>query len=202
MNLNNLQNYNINVGINTEFVSSQTQQKLDDNKQKKIDKIETNEKNIVNVSNVDRESKKYSLSTLTYQEMSFYNENLTKDREYLKIVKENLDNLKNENIGEKEKKDINNEINKYIKNINTIPENEKEFITSNIDGYISQVNTNLQNNFEDFKNFITNKEYNNLKIDYNKESVEFNKNNIINLQGSFLNAQANLKQDYVSKLLG
>lgn len=202
MNVNNLQNYNINVGINTEFVSSQTQQKLDDNKQKQIDKIETNEKNIVNVSNVDRESKKYSLSTLTYQEMSFNNENLTKDREYLKIVKENLDNLKNGNIGEKEKKDINNEINKYIKNINTIPENEKEFITSNIDGYISQVNTNLQNNFEDFKNYITNKEYNNLKIDYNKESVEFNKNNIINLQGSFLNAQANLKQDYVSKLLG
>ena len=40
MNLNNLQNYNINVGINTEFVSSQTQQKLDDNKQKQIDKNE------------------------------------------------------------------------------------------------------------------------------------------------------------------
>lgn len=202
MNVNNLQNYNINVGINTEFVSSQTQQKLDDNKQKQINKIETNEKNIVHISNVDRENKKYSLSTLTYQEMSFNNENLTKDREYLKIVKENLDNLKNENIGEKEKKDINNEINKYIKNINTIPENEKEFIKSNIDNYISKVNTNLQNNFVDFKNYITNKEDNNLKIDYKKESIEFNKNNIINLQGSFLNAQANLKQDYVSKLLG
>lgn len=199
MDVRDLQNYNINIGINTDLLSSQTQTKLDDNKKTKTeDKVEAIDKKIANVNN-DIE-KKYSISSLTYQEMSFQGENLTKDKELLKKIKDNLDELKNGKLNNNEMSNIENQLNVNINKLS--PETKKEIDLENIDKNLIDVHNKNQNNFRNVQIYLKSKAQNNLNIDYSKEVIDFDKNQILNLKGSFINAQANTKQDSVVKVLG
>ena len=199
MNINDLQNYNINIGINTDLLSSQTQNKLDDNKKSKIeDKTEAIDNKIANINN-DIE-KKYSISSLTYQEMSFQNENLTKDREILKKIKNNLEELKNGEVTGNDFSNIQNQLNININKLS--PKVKEEIDLENIEKNLIDVDNRTQNNFRNVQVYLKSKAQNNLNIDYSKEVIDFDKNQILNLKGSFINAQANTKQDSVVKVLG
>lgn len=220
MNVSDLQNYNINIGLNTNLINTQNQEiKQQDNKKSSVEKDSTSINNIANVQISKLKDNNFSIDSLTYQNFQSNNENLNKEKNLLNQVKKDLNNLKN-NLTKEDKMEIqsnistqlnsvqkNNSNDSKIKEIQSklqstnMSNDEIELTMKNINDFSKDNEINIDNLKKNTSMYLQSKSNSNLSFDYSKDSENFFKENLLSLTGSLKNSQSNLSQDYVKSLL-
>lgn len=220
MNVSDLQNYNINIGLNTNLINTQNQEiKQQDNKKSSVEKDSTSINNIANVQISKLKDNNFSIDSLTYQNFQSNNENLNKEKNILNQVKKDLNNLKN-NLTKEDKMEIqsnistqlnsvqkNNSNDSKIKEIQSklqstnMSNDEIELTMKNINNFSKDNEINIDNLKKNTNMYLQSKSNSNLSFDYSKDSENFSKENLLSLTGSLKNSQSNLSQDYVKSLL-
>lgn len=220
MNVSDLQNYNINIGLNTNLINTQNQEiKQQDNKKSSVEKDSTSINNIANVQISKLKDNNFSIDSLTYQNFQSNNENLNKEKNLLNQVKKDLNNLKN-NLTKEDKMEIqsnistqlnsvqkNNSNDSKIKEIQSklqstnMSNDEIELTMKNINDFSKDNEINIDNLKKNTNMYLQSKSNSNLSFDYSKDSENFSKENLLSLTGSLKNSQSNLSQDYVKSLL-
>lgn len=220
MNVSDLQNYNINIGLNTNLINTQNQEiKQQDNKKSSVEKDSTSINNIANVQISKLKDNNFSIDSLTYQNFQSNNENLNKEKNILNQVKKDLNNLKN-NLTKEDKMEIqsnistqlnsvqkNNSNDSKIKEIQSklqstnMSNDEIELTMKNINDFSKDNEINIDNLKKNTNMYLQSKSNSNLSFDYSKDSENFSKENLLSLNGSLKNSQSNLSQDYVKSLL-
>lgn len=220
MNVSDLQNYNINIGLNTNLINTQNQEiKQQDNKKSSVEKDSTSINNIANVQISKLKDNNFSIDSLTYQNFQSNNENLNKEKNILNQVKKDLNNLKN-NLTKEDKMEIqsnistqlnsvqkNNSNDSKIKEIQSklqstnMSNDEIELTMKNINNFSKDNEINIDNLKKNTNMYLQSKSNSNLSFDYSKDSENFSKENLLSLNGSLKNSQSNLSQDYVKSLL-
>ena len=220
MNVSDLQNYNINIGLNTNLINTQNQEiKQQDNKKSSVEKDSTSINNIANVQISKLKDNNFSIDSLTYQNFQSNNENLNKEKNILNQVKKDLNNLKN-NLTKEDKMEIqsnistqlnsvqkNNSNDSKIKEIQSklqstnMSNDEIELTMKNINDFSKDNEINIDNLKKNTNMYLQSKSNSNLSFDYSKDSENFSKENLLSLTGSLKNSQSNLSQDYVKSLL-
>lgn len=220
MNVSDLQNYNINIGLNTNLINTQNQEiKQQDNKKSSVEKDSTSINNIANVQISKLKDNNFSIDSLTYQNFQSNNENLNKEKNLLNQVKKDLNNLKN-NLTKEDKMEIqsnistqlnsvqkNNSNDSKIKEIQSklqstnMSNDEIELTMKNINDFSKDNEINIDNLKKNTSMYLQSKSNSNLSFDYSKDSENFSKENLLSLTGSLKNSQSNLSQDYVKSLL-
>lgn len=218
MNVSDLQNYNINIGLNTNLINTQNQEiKQQDNKKSSVEKDSTSINNIANVQISKLKDNNFSIDSLTYQNFQSNNENLNKEKNLLNQVKKDLNNLKN-NLTKEDKMEIqsnistqlnsvqkNNSNDSKIKEIQSklqstnMSNDEIELTMKNINDFSKDNEINIDNLKKNTNMYLQSNS--NLSFDYSKDSENFSKENLLSLTGSLKNSQSNLSQDYVKSLL-